>query len=544
MKDLKRALERKRDHLTGDHRRWPAVGGNLAQRRDFAHGKLLGDDLSYFIGPKPDGTDLERVKEFESVVGTDDIIGPCLQRITDAIVGRDPEWSLSADGLTATSEPEEGTSFSPEQQAIIERLQALEAAGGDWHVDVDLQAALAKAHYTAQWAGEAYVRFYLPEELSRLDPDFEAPEGVELSEDDLEEVNPALRQGSLPNVQAGLERLHLEVYDPTQAGEVKSQNGVLKGYYFLYKRDDVNYVEYHTPLHIIHYKRSGNGLEEVTRYDSPFAEANKGRYRRRKFMMIKYEREGGPVLTDDLMQKQSRLNATLTNGNRNDYLAGYRSVITTNADPVTKVNALGEEVEAEWKLAPDIVTELVGLPGELDAEGNPIRYETPGVHVIDPVNPDYNLKWAGGWEERVYRTLNQLHIYYGMQGGLAVEAKHLMREPFDKHAMKDAGPLALLLATVVERVLSFAQWLSQEETLEVSCTPRMYLEVLRGNLEQFKVLVDAFDRGLATVETVVESNPAVTDPVTETKEVKRIQEERRERERQEVEALRLTTSAP
>ena len=65
---------------------------------------------------------------------------------------------------------------------------------------------------------------------------------------------------------------------------------------------------------------------------------------------------------------------------------------------------------------------------------------------------------------------------------------------------------------------------------------------MRGNLEQFKVLVDAFDRGLATVETVVESNPAVTDPVTETKEVKRIQEEKREREQLEVEALRLTTS--
>ena len=127
--------------------------------------------------------------------------------------------------------------------------------------------------------------------------------------------------------QAGLERIHLEVYDPAQAGEVKSQNGVLKGYYFLYKRDDVNYVEYHTPLHIIHYKRSGNDLEEVTRYDSPFAEANRGRYRRRKFMIIKYEREGGPVLTDDLMQKAVTAQRDLDQRQpQRSTSAGYRSV--------------------------------------------------------------------------------------------------------------------------------------------------------------------------------------------------------------------------
>ena len=101
------------------------------------------------------------------------------------------------------------------------------------------------------------------------------------------------------------------------------------------------------------------------------------------------------------------------------------------------------------------MTELVGLPRELDAEGNPKSYETPGVHHDRPGEPRLQrLNGRASWEERVYRTLNQLHIYYGMQGGLAVEAKHLMREPFDKHAMKDAGPLALLLATTVERVLS------------------------------------------------------------------------------------------
>lgn len=527
MKDLQRAISGKRDHLKIRH--------------DFAHGEQLGPDLAYFVGPKPKKTDPERVKEFETVVGTDDVIGPCMRRITNAIVGRDPEWSLQHGDLSVSFEPKEGKALTEEQTRVISSLEALEEAGGDWHLAVNLQAKLAQAHYISQWAGEAFVRLYLPEELSRLDPDFEPP--GELSEDELEEVNPALTQGSLESVAAALERTYLEVYDPRHAGEVRSVNGVLRGLYFLYKRDDQDYVEYHTPAAIIHYKRNGDKLEEVSRYDSPYAEHNRGRYRGRKFMMIRLEREGGPALTDDLMQKQSRLNAVLTNGNRNDHFSGYRSVITTNADPVTKLNAKGEEEDVEWKLAPDIVTELVGLPLELDAEGNPTRYATPGVHVIEPVNPEYNLKWAANWEERCYATLDQRHIYLGMNAGLAVEAQLEMRGPFDERAVKESGPVALLLNTTVERALEFAQWLAKGDALEVRCVARMFVKVLRGNLEEFKAQIDAYSRGLASIETVVESNPSVTDVAGERKRVEKMQEDKRERERVEIEALALTSRA-
>ena len=520
-------------------------------RKDFAHGDQLGVNYEYYIGRKPiRGTSSEEFKfelaDFEAIVATNDQIKPGLENVANATLGRDPEWTLKLSSSDVTSallndlRKDEFEDLSNDEKNLASTLSELETLSGAWHRDAELRERLWDAHYKAQWAGESYVRLLVPSELTRRDVFFDSVFAAALYGEDwladpanFDLVNPRVTPGSLDSLSDALERICLEVHTSETIREIKQGHTVL-GYAVLYKKenDDRSYFEVHDPFFITHYVEENNQLKPLVdeRYLSPFADVNANRVRNPWFLIVPMKRTQGSVLDPDLIQKQQRLNISVTNGNRNDDLYGWRSAITTNADEITEtIN--GVETEVSWTIGPRVVTMLRGLPTKVsDAlipgeEPEVEGYTTPGVHFIDPLDPEYSIKWSNYWEYLIARKLNQEHLL-GDFKAVSGESKKQDQKTFDRRIIREAAYVAPAGQNVILRAIAFANYMTKAQiALDVSkleCIFKLYLDISKGSLDTFKTMSDARQRGHVSLESLVEANPIVTDAASE---LKRLQNE-------------------
>lgn len=488
----------------------------LAKLRDYANGDQFGDNFQYWRGRSP--KDKDDWSEIRKLATMDDQLGPALTRFVDSTLGRDPEWTLrlgESDVTSAILDNDDADEQPAEDaRSLALHLQELERAGTTWHKDAELQDALTKAMHAALWAGTSSLRVYIPNAY--------AHEAVE---------------GSIPTLEEALELIHVQAVTALEGGRITDEHNRVIGHYYRYSIEDgqrsVPHVEVHTPELIEHYRIDLDDLVPLEGQSFPNPLFDPRKRRRPNYLMHTLNRKKGPALTASLLDAQDALNVEWSNARRNSDMGGFRSVVTLNAD--TPVDERGEP--AEWTLGPDIVAELRGVPLEMttgaDGQPAPLRIATPGVEVIDPVDPEVFGKGAAEWRAMILRSMDQAHILEQFKA-VSGESKAESRADFDKRVTQEAGLVADALAWVIPTVLRFAAWLTPEQDLnslsDLTCDPRVYLDVSRGNLKVFREQVEAYGKGLVSIETVLETNPAVIDGQAELKRIRAEAEERQAKE--------------
>jgi hypothetical protein len=229
-------------------------------------------------------------------------------------------------------------------------------------------------------------------------------------------------------------------------------------------------------------------------------------------MLLETRRIGGSLLTTSLLDRQDSLNESWTNLKRNDQLAGYRSIITTNAEDPTDDD--GNPIP--WTFGPARVQSLQGVLTKGDSEV-PEGIATPGVIVVDPVNPlESSIPTIAKLEESLLKTLDQLWTQSGVQA-TSGESKRESRKAFDKRVIEGSTLVIRATQWSLETALALAANLEgQPDRYDViRVHPKLFLDVERGNLELFKTLITGYERNVVSLETLVLANPGVEDAAAE-----------------------------
>lgn len=470
---------------------------NLRKLQDYARGEQFGSRMQYWRGREPINTD--KWESIRKLATSDDQIGPALDRVISGILGRDPEWTLRAGENPVTSAllDDEAAEASGEDLALALWLQELEQAGTVWHKDAELFKALREALRAALWAGQSSLRVYIPSEY--------ADEAM---------------AGSQPSLADALELIHVQAVTALEGGPVTDGHGRTVAHWYAYTATEadrkVPHVELHTPQWIQHYRVEGLNLVEVgDPVENPLFDERKRR--RPNYLMHTLTREGGTAITSSIIDAQDGLNIEKTNMRRNSDMAGFRSIVTFNAE--SPVDEDGNP--AQWTIGPDVVVELRGVSTGVDAQtGEGDGIATPSAMVIDPVDPSVFLKATDSWKAQILEAFDQAHILAKFNA-VSGESKRESRDDFDKRLIKESEMVARALAWVIPTALRFAAFLTSDTEAEalkdLTADPRLYLDVSRGNLNTFRELAGVYALGLVSRETVVEANPAVTDAQAELK---------------------------
>ncbi|HEX2864274.1 MAG TPA: hypothetical protein VHN99_06875 [Deinococcales bacterium] len=442
----------------------------LAKLSDYANGEQFGgSNGTYWRGRRPNaGLNDELQRSFVQ----DDQIGPAIDRLVDAIVGRDFEWNL------ADATVPEGQDQPPEVQETIDALAA-------WHTAARFHKAVRDAKRAEQWGGVSCLRVFIPTAY--------ADKAV---------------QGGAASLAEALELIHIMAVPATAGGVLRDEFDRELGYWYRYTTlDDGNVekqlLELHTPTEI----RVCDPLSL-----EPIGEAvpnplfDEARLRRPRFLMQALERVSGPVITPSIIDLQDRLNVSWTNLARNDDLAGYRSIISVNAEG--PADESGKPIP--WTMGPAIVTELRGV---VWGDGNAKQMATPNVIIVDPVNPaTYCIPTIQALRESLLEAFDQL---WTLNVGVNVsgESKRESRKSFDKRTASEAANVAEGIRWALGTVLRLAAWLQGNPTMydALTVTPKLFLDTSNGDLATFQALLPAFQAGTVSLETMVEANPAVSD---------------------------------
>jgi hypothetical protein len=461
------------------------VGRTRSPQRlhDYSHGEQWGNG-TYWKGRRPKTDDLTEVRKLFT---QDDQLGPALNRLVAGMLARDPEWDAERVEPMAASEgaPAETEATDAELDEVVEALTT-------WHEDAGLHGTLKDAAYGMLAQGRGFLRINIPREY--------ALQGL-------------AREGGVTDLLSALELIHIHFVDATQAGVLIDEHGRQVGYYYAYDEVTDNrtrhFIELHSPEFIETYLWENNELTLITEDgggDTPNLLYDPLRLRRPHYQMLALERDGGSALTLSSLDKQDALNVSWTNLRRNDDLAGFRSLILLNADePVDEDGKPGY-----YRMGPALVLNARGLPLRLDASGNPEQVATPGVVIVDPVDPETFLKTIEALRLAILAEFDQTWTLADAKA-VSGDSKKESRAAFEKRLSLEAPPVDRALAWALDTTYRLACKLAGREPLALTFIPRLFLDVSRGDLQAYLANVQAHGLGLASRETVVDSNPSVVD---------------------------------
>ena len=184
------------------------------------------------------------------------------------------------------------------------------------------------------------------------------------------------------------------------------------------------------------------------------------------------EMEAVSLLTDPVVRTQRQLNLLTTLITRIGETAAFRERYTMNAKPQgTRITyeegdelASGAFIERDdegrlWQVVPtartlgaNTTTELVGLP-QLDNLGETKGNQTPGVEIVDPVDPGPYTRAADDTRRRILRMCAQGHLAGASNAevsGIAYEqARAVFEKDLNKRKISEEGMLRDLLTALL-----------------------------------------------------------------------------------------------
>lgn len=460
----------------------------LEKRKAFAYGNQAGDKLEYWAGLKP-GTDAtpEEQDEFKRRIVIADALSPALNTFTSHILGDDPDWVLTRPD--SEDELDEDT----------EEVKALTL----WHKEASLHERLKKADYDMRWGGASYLRMFIPEELSEIDPSLTS-------------------RGSKDLTQA-LRLAHLQALDATEAGVYRTPTGLLMAYWYAYGKQVgdkmVTHVEVHTRQAVALYVEENGELKLAppqadlpNPYPNPVADpADPLTFHS---LMCEVRRGEGPQIQFSDVDLQGSTSVAASNIRKNNDLFGHRQYYTVNAAPPLD-RETGEETF--YQFGPKRVLDIQADYAR-DAEGNPVQDAngkptlTPvSVGTFDPVDSRSAREDAEWYKRALYDRHNLL--WRLAEGQVSGESKRESRSAFDRSLPDEAGPITGALEWAIGTAYRFAQYIGGSDTPEsLNVDARLFLRVAPVDLETWKSALEAFRNGEIDLMTLAENNPFGVDP--------------------------------
>jgi hypothetical protein len=452
------------------------------------HGDHWGDG-KYWRGRKPFDKNLTPILDLYT---QEDVVGPSLDRIVAGIVGRDFEWEAETQGAKP---PAEGESRTRPQ----EELDAEEALTG-WHHEAEYWPVIKRALKIEQAVGNSILRIHVPPEYRE--------QAVE---------------GGVQTLEEALELIHIRAITPLQAGCLRDEHGREIAYWYRYDERAQNstrkLVELHTPEWILEVDVTTGEpqvLLDEEHAPTPNWLHDPARKRRPRYLMHELARDGGSAITASILDLQDALNEERTGMKRNAQVAAFRMIITTNADE-PKDKTTGEPIP--WTHGPGRTINVMGAPKDPNMPGGELL--DPGVTIVPPVDPSTFIAAADAWRDGILDLFDQGHVkaqYKAVSG----DSKQESRDAFEKRLTLESPPVVRAIRWGLETVLQVAAFFcgESEKYRNITFTPRLYLDVSRGNLAVFQALVPAVQANLTSLETLVDVNPAVTDVAAELERLK------------------------
>lgn len=461
----------------------------LEKRKAFAYGNQAGDKLEYWAGLKPSAdASPEEQDEFKRRIVIADVIGPALNTYTSHILGDDPDWVLTR--------PDSEEELSED----TEEVKALTL----WHKEAKLHERLKKADYDMRWGGVSYLRMFIPEELSEIDPALTSRGGKDLTQ--------------------SLRLAHLQALDATEAGVYRTPTGLLMAYWYAYAKQIgdkmVTHVEVHTRQAVAVYVEENGDLklappaEGLTNpYPNPVADpADPLTFHS---LMCEVRRGEGAQIAQSDIDLQNSVNVAASNIRKNNDLAGHRQYYTVNAAPPLDADGKVSAYEFGPKRVLDIqagyVEDAEGTPVQ-DANGKPTI--TPvSVGTIDPVNSE-SMREDWATDQRALLSRHNL-LWQLAEGQVSGESKRESRSAFDRSLPDEAAPINAALEWAIGTAYRFAQWIGGNDNPEsLNVDGRLYLRVAPVDLATWQSALQAYGEGKIDLMTLAESNPFGVDPAT------------------------------
>ncbi len=457
----------------------------LAKQKDFYLGNQAGANLEHWAGLKP--SDATKYDEFKRRIVISNHVGPGLNRYTNAIVGRDPEWGMEV----------EGQPVDPKDPDIL--------ALTDWHGAVRLQTLMQEADAAMRWGGRAYLRVLIPDAYREL-----IGAGAEG-----EKIIPSGSQLDLP---AALRLIKAHVVDATQAGSVRDASGVLTALWYAYSVlvDDKPEarIDIYTRDTIGTYKVDGQNLAPISITENPLYDPeNPLEFRT---LMFEMRRDGGSMVDQSLVDLQNSLNVALSNIRKNNDLGGHRQYWTVNA--ASPRDEAGEPLPYDF--GPQSVLDIQG-DALADTSGNPVIGPTglpvvlpTSVGTFDPVDSAGMREDADYYKRELLASLDQLWAIEG-EGQISGESKKQSRNGFEKRLPAEAAPATAGIAYLIETAYLFGAWLIKGSTLARARLARVlakpHLDTSPVSESTLTLLAQLQKDGQLSLETFLESVPTVPD---------------------------------
>lgn len=476
------------------------------QPKDYEVRKAYAVDHDHFqkgnewVGPGSATTN-EKIKQ---QFAPEDAVGEALSNVENAFA--EPQL-----GATPLKEIPEGQAVPPETENKIQEAIALLS---DWWDKQRLQEHIQERQRTGAWAGFADLRLWIPWRFLRQ-------VGDDIT---IQETNDFDRAMSFIHVTAPLPDVGAILTDAGTQDKVavyldEEVEYDDNGHKNTYKRAELIYLdperdtdeEADTIIRVVYSDEKKQDI--VTRL--PLG----GRF-------LTAEMETRAILTEPVMRTQRQLNLLTTLVTRIAETAAFRERYTINAKPQGRKIPYeeGDELESGafvdrddegrlWQMIPQprtlgaaTTTELVGVtkydPTTGDARGN----ETPGVEVVDPVDPGPYLLAADSTRRRILRMCSQGHlggVSNAEASGIAYEqARAVFEKDLNKRRTAEEGMLRDLLTAV----LALAETITGKEgyfTDSIRITIDQHVNAGPRSPDLVRLDLEAYEAGVISLPTTM-----------------------------------------
>jgi len=399
------------------------------------------------LPPKGDATYDVLIAALENMFVAEDIIGDCLARRCNGVLGKDPQWSFER-----LEEQEEGA-----EEQTDELIDMINEHVREWWKERNVLGTIKKFMNAVGYGKRSYLRIYVPP--GRFEQPVEQEDGSTVSTFNITASSPeeALNHIYIEHVERDQAFVFMDRHTMNAIGIVVGENE------FEDRPEDParDPDQSHKWAELTYMDGEDTVLKVVSDADGEqsFSYDLRGR-------LLLYEGKHPLFITDSVKRNQRDLNTTRTQIRINNDNAAFQQRVFINLQPPGSIvtDNDGNEVfqVGTYNRGPGQDLNLVGV-AEMDERGN-LKYADGRVEVLEPIDNKNLLASAEEARHAIYRMCKQLHVIISGdatssgESRLQAQGEYLL-DLMDMKGVMDASGVWLL-----ETVWALAEQIAGAET--------------------------------------------------------------------------------
>jgi hypothetical protein len=412
-----------------------AIGDDYKQNKKFYDGDhWQGGDG--WLGPIPEDKREELLEQIEHIFVHKNMIAELVNRHLDAVVGREPAWSVVPVDID-------------DESSENDQIDAYEGLLTHWWDEQRVLEEVSSGLPSLLYARRAVWRFYI------------SPAAIQ--GDDV--------VGSLVRVDPleAWRYVYLESLSYTQAAVYRSKEHAQDiGLYRYLNKNDKPEVE-------LSYVRD-DGLTNISVFGEGGLVAESNLELGKRLTIFEVNRSK-PFVSPAIVRNQMALNLSETMRPYNIFKTGFNELILFNA----KLNGIEKEVEGRKVFIPDPILRGAGrlhnFVGVRTPEGTPA---SPSAFEVEPFDPSRLIASSDATKRNLYEEAKQLHAMISGDGGISEDSRIQATADFEASLRPTKAKVDALLRWVLATSLDFHLLLTgqaRDDTVRVDASTRLSASV-------------------------------------------------------------------